>query len=106
MSLLHNIIAMLSKRKNISFDLTVNKWYKQQLPRCGSAWLERYVRDVEAAGSNPVTSIIINVGNGGCPAVKIAEHLPFLSFFTLKMPVQKECDFVDIIGVIWISPWI
>jgi hypothetical protein len=27
------------------------------LSRCGSAWLERYVRDVEAAGSNPVTSI-------------------------------------------------
>ena len=27
--------------------------------RCGSAWLERYVRDVEAAGSNPVTSIFI-----------------------------------------------
>ena len=58
MSLQHNIIAMLLKRKNTSFGLTVNKWYKQQISRCGSAWLERYVRDVEAAGSNPVTSII------------------------------------------------
>ncbi len=28
-----------------------------KLPGCSSAWLERYVRDVEAAGSNPVTPI-------------------------------------------------
>ena len=26
--------------------------------RCGSVWLERHVRDVEAAGSSPVTSMI------------------------------------------------
>ena len=30
------------------------------LSRCGSVWLERCVRDAEAAGSNPVTSIIDN----------------------------------------------
>jgi len=48
---------------------------------------------------------IINVRNG-CPAVKTAGHPPFPGFFTLKMPVKKECVFKDIIGVIWISPWI
>jgi|GEM_PF-2947553 hypothetical protein len=32
---------------------------KAGISRCGSAWLERYVRDVEAAGSNPVTSIFL-----------------------------------------------
>ena len=26
------------------------------ISRCGSVWLERHVRDVEAAGSSPVTS--------------------------------------------------
>ena len=31
--------------------------YKICISRCGSVWLERHVRDVEAAGSSPVTSI-------------------------------------------------
>jgi hypothetical protein len=67
--------------------------------------VSRLVRDQEAAGSNPATPTIINVNNG-CPAAKTAGHPVFPDLFTLKMPVPKEFDFVDIIGVIWISPWI
>ena len=30
---------------------------RQEKPGCGSVWLERYIRDVEAASSNLVTPI-------------------------------------------------
>jgi hypothetical protein len=44
---------------------------------CSSAWLERYVRDVEVAGSNPVTPTFFRIKPFG-------EYVKGLSHFYVK----------------------
>ena len=43
---------------------------------CGSAWLERLVWDQEAAGSNPVTPILVLYLYFVCGCSSVVEHQP------------------------------
>ncbi len=56
---------------------------------CSSVWYERYVGDVEAAGSSPVTPTIYNGHNIGLPLKREALHI-FLHFAFAAIMLQLE----------------
>lgn len=82
--LLHNIIAMLLKQITLLFRVTGEIQSRQRISRCGSAWLERYVRDVEAAGSNPVTSIFLSKGMNSLIIHSLPQYDMDMAIYTVE----------------------
>lgn len=87
-------MILRSHKRNL-FYTHFQKWIKHQI-RCFPQE-SKLIKD-NSVSSTLTSSTIINVRNG-CPAVKTAGHPEFPGFFILEMPVKKECDFMDIIGV-------
>ena len=66
------------------------EWGK--LTGCSSAWLERYVRDVEVAGSNPVIPTIFRLKPFGQQVERLSPVRD--QTYAVELPVQTH-DFED-----------